>query len=411
MCQLLTAQKEVISTGEDDIGRIELESLRIRLYDETPVYHRPRRFPDPVNQEIEEQCQGLLSSDIIEPSDSPYNCRILPIRKKDGSLRLCMDYRDLNAKTIADRFPMTPLTDTLYSLHGAKYFTNIDLVRGYYQLPVEPESRAFTAFSTSRGHWQYKRMPFGLRNAPAAFQRAMHRVLKELPRDKVIVYLDDILIVESDFEKHKALVNRVLNTLKHHGIKIKMEKCAWFQEKVDFLGHQISQQGLSKHSKYLNEIREFPKPENAHQLRQFLGLVNWQRKFIPNCAEIGKPLYRQSGGRRNKKVTWTPEMEDAFTGLKLELEKEITLAFPNFTEGAPPLELFVDASATGVGACLCQIQGEDLRTIAFDSHYFSDTQRQYSTIERELVAIRWGVKAFRPFLFGQSFILHTDHQP
>ena len=196
---LLNEHRSVISQGDDDVGRIDVGSFEIKLYDYTPIYHRPRRFPDPIANEIEQECEKLRAQDIIEPSLSPYNCRVLPIRKGDGTLRLCMDYRDLNAKTIPDRFPMTNLMDSIFSLHGYQYFTTIDLVRGYYQMEVEPESREFTAFSTSRGHWQYKRMPFGLKNAPASFQRAMQNILKYFPQSKVIVYLDDILIIEKDF--------------------------------------------------------------------------------------------------------------------------------------------------------------------------------------------------------------------
>ena len=407
---LLEKQQEVISTG-DDLGHIKEGSLKIKLYDYTPIYHKPRRFPDPIMNEVEEQIKELEAKDIIEPSKSPFNCRILPIRKPDGTLRLCMDYRELNKNTVPDRFPMTNLTDSIYSLYGSKYFTTLDLVRGYYQLSVDPDSREFTAFSTSRGHWQYKRMPFGLRNAPAAFQRTMQTILRDFSRSKVIVYLDDILIISKDFEEHKTLVRQVLKTLIAHGIKIKPEKCAWFQHQVEFLGHNISETGITKHPKYIDKVKNFPRPENIKELRQFMGLVNWQRKFIERCAEIGKPLFALTGGRRTSKINWNETMIKAFEDLKTELIKDIKLAFPDYSEVASPLELFVDASATGVGVCLTQRQNGELRVILYDSHAFTDTQRTYSTIERELAAIRWGVKTFRAFLFGQEFILHTDHQP
>ena len=409
--QLVTQNQEVVSQGENDIGLINVGELKIELYDNTPVYHRPRRFPDPLSQEVDDQCKELLANDIIEPSASPYNCRILPIRKPNGALRLCMDYRDLNSKTKSDKFPMTNLTDSIFSLYGIQYFTTLDLVKGYYQLMVEPQSREYTAFSTNRGHWQYKRMPFGLKNAPAAFQRAMQTILQEFSRNKVIIYLDDILIISKDFEEHVYLVNKVLTTLRAHGIKINLEKCAWFKEQVEFLGHLVSKDGVRKHRKYIDKVKNFPKPENTKQLRQFLGLINWQRKFAPRCAEIGKPLFALTGGNRNQKLKWTTEMNNSFENLKKLLSREIELAFPDYSDGASPLEVYVDASATGAGACLCQQQQGHLKIILYDSYYFSDCQRQYSTIERELAAIRWGVKTFRAFLYGQYFILHTDHQP
>ena len=409
--ELLCEHQKVISTSNEEIGHINNSSLKIQLYDYTPIYHKPRRFPEPLAKEMEEHCEELRSRDIIEPSDSPYNCRVLPIRKPDGSLRLCMDYRELNKNTVPDRFPMTNLTDSLYSLHGSCYFTTLDLVRGYYQLSVEPESREYTAFSTSRGHWQYKRMPFGLKNAPAAFQRTMQNILRDFSRSKVIVYLDDILIIEKDYKKHKKLVRQVLNTLLRHGIKIRLDKCHWFQREVEFLGHLVSENGIKKHPKYIEKIKNFPRPTNVKELRQFMGLVNWQRKFVDRCAEIGQPLFTLTGGKRSRKLEWTDKMVTAFEALKEELLKDIKLAFPDYSNKAPPLELFVDASASGIGACLTQHQGGSLRVILFDSHAFSDAQKRYSTIERELAAIRWGVKTFRAFLFGQDFIIHTDHQP
>ena len=409
--KLLNEHRNVISKGDDDVGRIDVGNLEIKLYDYTPIYHRPRRFPDPTSKEIDEECKKLLMQDIIEPSISPYNCRVLPIRKGDGTLRLCMDYRDLNSKTVPDRFPMTNLLDTIFSLHGFQYFTTIDLVRGYYQMEVNKDSREYTAFSTSRGHWQYKRMPFGLKNAPAVFQRAMQTILREFPRSKVVVFLDDILIIEKDFNKHKELVDQVLNTLYKHGVKIKLEKCSWFMDKVEFLGHEVGTSGVRKHPSYLKKVQEFPKPETVKQLQEFMGLVNWQRKFVPHCATIGKSLYAQTGGKPKAKLIWTPEMSNAYQQLKDILLTEMELAFPDYSENASPLQLYVDASATGAGACLCQQQNDKTRVIIYDSHSFSDTQKRYSTIERELVAIRWGVKACRPFLFGQHFELYTDHQP
>ena len=217
--------------------------------------------------------------------------------------------------------------------------------------------------------------------------------------------------MEDSFEKHLALVEKVLSTLINYGIKIKPQKCHWFKDQVEFLGHTVSRTGISKPKAYLEKINNFPRPSNVRQLREFLGLVNFQRKFVPECSITQKPLAELTGGKGNKKVTWTPEMEHAFEKLKQDMSKEIELAFPCYSEGAQPLELWVDASATGAGSTLTQIQENKTKIITFASISFNRTQRNYSTLERELAALRWGVKAFRAFLYGTHFILRTDHQP
>lgn len=408
---LLEKYSDVFGAGKDDVGRGTIGSHSIKLYSYSPIYQRLRRFPEPVAEEIEKQCQQLHQADVIEPSSSPWNSPIVPVRKPDGSLRLCLDYRKLNQVTIPDRSPMPNLTDSIYSLHGVKYFTSLDLVRGYYQMSLDPDSREFTAFSTSRSHWQFKRLPFGLCNAPAAFQRQMQQVLSGFPHSKVVVYIDDILIMEKGFVKHLELVGKVLMTLSSHGIKINPEKCSWVQEKVKFLGHQISSKGLEKLPEYIEKVKSFPKPTTVKQLREFLGLINFQRKFIPDCALIGRPLFAETGGSGRKKLKWSDDMEVAFEKLKGIMAQDITLAFPDYSSDAPPLELHVDASAEGAGACLSQPQENQRQIIAYSSMGFNTTQKRYSTIERELAAIRWGVKTFKAFLYGQHFKLYTDHQP
>ena len=215
--QLRDEQKETIwkmiydssaalSSGSDDVGRAAVTAHVIRLHDEIPIYQRPRRFPEPINREIEEQCHELYNRDIIEPSISPWSSPVVPVRKKDGTIRLCIDYRKLNHVTKADRSPIPSLNESVYNLHGAKYFTSLDCVQGFHQIPLSEESKEYTAFSTSKSHWQFKRLGFGLRNAPAAFQGEIQNVLQEVSSKKVIVYIDDIMIIEDTFEKHLELV-------------------------------------------------------------------------------------------------------------------------------------------------------------------------------------------------------------
>ena len=410
--EMLDSIKTVFSAGESDIGRACVTEHSIKISDSTPIYQKPRRFSPPVNDEIEKQCQELFSSDIIEPSFSPWNSPIVPVRKRDGSIRLCIDYRALNRKTIPDKFPVPNLSDSIFGLHGTAFFTKLDLIRGYYQMPLEDESRPLTAFSSNRNHWQFKRLSFGLRNAPASFQREIQAVLSGFPSNKVIVFIDDILIMGSSFAEHLTLVFKVLKTLEKYGIKIKPSKCEWFQHEVDYLGHRVSRTGIRKTREYVEKVKAYPRPQTVGQLREFLGMVNFQRKFVPHCSEIQKPLSCLTGGKsKSKLLEWTEEMIESFEKLKLEIEKDIELTFPDYGEEASKIELWADASNVGAGAYLSQEQEGVKRIIGFASMSFTGSQLNYSTLERELTALRWGIKTFKPFLYGVNFILYTDHQP
>jgi hypothetical protein len=312
---MLKSCKSVLSTGDNDVGLAAVTEHKIKLYDNTPIYQRPRRCANPVADEIDRQCDELNVLDIIEPSQSPWSSPIVPVRKKDGSIRLCIDYRKLNKVTIPDKHPMPNLLDSVFGLCGTKYFTSLDLVKGYYQIPLSKESREYTAFSTQRNHWQFKRLSFGLRNAPAAFQREIQAVLSAFPSNKVIAYIDDILIMGNTFAEHLTLVQKVLRTLQSYNIKVKPSKCEWFKSSVEFLGHVVSVTGIKKTGKYTEAVSNYPKPTTVGELRAFLGLVNFQRKFLPRCSEIQKPLSCLTAGKRGKILKWTEEMTGAFEKL------------------------------------------------------------------------------------------------
>ena len=405
---MLTSVLPVLSTGDNDIGSASVTKHSIRLYDETPIYQRPRRVPGPLADEIERQCQELCALDIIEPSVSPWSSPIVPIRKKDGSIRLCIDYRKLNKVTIPDKFPVPNLTDSIFGLKGTTYFTSLDLVRGYYQVPLDDASKPCTAFTSPRNHWQFKRLSFGLTNAPSAFQREIQAVLTSFPSNKVIVYIDDILIMGSTFGEHLELVQKVLATLQRYHIKVKPSKCHWFQSEVTFLGHLVSESGIRKTPEYFNKVDEYPQPKTVRELREFLGFINFQRKFLPKCSELQKPLSALTGGNKRQVLNWSPEMLQSFKSLKAEMKNDMELAYPDYSEEAEKLELWVDASGIGAGAYLAQKQDGDHRVIGFASMTFSPAQLRYSTLERELTALRWGVKTFKPFLYGiHSCFLQT----
>ena len=409
--KMLLNVREALSKGDDDIGLAVVEPHRIELTRNTPIWQKARNFSQPVNEEIQRQCDELLSVDIIELSKSAFSSPVVPVRKGDGTLRLCVDYRQLNKITIKENFPMPNLTKCIYQPRKVNYFTKIDLVRGYYQVPIEEESRKYTAFSTLQQQYQFKRLSFGLKNSGMAFQRVMQQILNPVRNHNILIYIDDILVMSETFDEHLDLVRKVLQLLRKHGIKIKVNKCEFFRCEVNFLGHVISHKGIRKSSEYVDKVMQVEKPQTVKEMRKFLGLVNFQRKFVPYCSILTKPLSEWTTGSRSKKVEWNARMEEAFNKLKEEIAKDVLLAYPDYEATANKLELYVDASSTGCGSSLMQKQNDEYKVIAYGSMTFSETQKRYSTTDRELTAIRWGVNDFRCFLAGVSFVLHTDHRP
>ena len=408
---MLGRVKEVLSRDDNDIGKAKVVPQRIVLSKNTPIWQKPRRFAEPLVREIEKQCHELEEQGIIEPSKSPWSSPIVPIRKVDGSLRMCVDYRKVNSVTVAEKFPMPNILDAIYAPSNITYFTILDLTKGYYQVPIHPDSRPITAFSTQNQQYQFRRLSFGLKNSGIQFQRQIQEILSEFSSAEVIIYIDDIMIVSKDFNRHLRMVEEVLTTLISSGIKIKVPKCEFFKSEVSFLGHKISKEGITKSPEYINKVKNFLKPTNVNEMRRFLGLANFQRKFVGNFATIAKPLSECTSGARNKKLEWTKEMEEAFELIKDKLAEEVMLSFPDYENGNTPLELYVDASSVGAGSVLMQEQKGEKRAIAYASSTFNKTERNYSTIERELCALRWGVKVFSQFLRGTRFSIFTDHKP
>ena len=396
---------------EFDIGNAKVSPYVMELTDYTPIWQKARSFSEPINVEIANQCDQLELLDIIEKCDSKWSSPIVPVRKTDGTLRMCVDYRKVNKVTKPENFPIPNLTDSIYKGNNIKYFSKMDLIKGYYQVPIDPDSRKFTAFSTPTEQYQFKRLSFGLRNSGIQFQKNMQEILSEFKHKRIIIYQDDILIMSESFEDHLILIKRILTTLMNYGIKVKIDKCEFFKTEVTFLGHLISRAGIKKSPEFIEKIKNFPRPTNVTELRRFLGLANFQRKFVDQFSVIARPLTSLTGGPKRKLLKWTDEMNFAFETLKDKLCVELTLSFPDYNDDAEPLELYVDASGTGAGACLMQKQGNEHKPIAYSSTAFSPAEQKYSTIERELLALRWGVKNFRSFLFGIRFIIYTDHKP
>lgn len=408
--EMLLSVNRALSAGDTDIGEAQVTPHRIELHNHTPIWQKHRHFAKPIEDQINNQCQELLSNDIIEYSNSNWSSPCVPVKKPDGSLRLCIDYRKINKVTKTERFPMPSINNCLYQANDVKFFTKIDLVKGYYQVKLDDESKPLTAFSTSTGHYQFKRLSFGLKNSGIAFQKMMQQILSPL-KSNIIIYIDDILIMSRKFEDHIQMVRKVLYTLGKYGIKIKVNKCDFFKQEVSFLGHVLDTNGIRKSPEFVKKVRDFPQPSTVKELRKFLGLINFQRKFIEKCSEVSKPLNALMGKPDKMKIEWNEELEKSYEKLKIEIEKDVTLTYPNYNKNAAQLELFVDASNTGAGACLMQMKQDGYAVIGYNSMCFSQTQRNYSTTERELAAIRWGLEVFKPFIYGIKFTVYTDHKP
>src|SRR5215469_16405829 len=275
---------------------------------------------------------------------------------------------------------------------------------------MEEESIENTAFTTLLSHWEFLRMPFGLKNAPATFQRGMRYTLSHIPWSKTMVYLDDILVMSETVEEHLVNLEMVLIALQAAGFKIKPQKTFILRKEVKYLGHLVSASGMKPLLKNIQGIQDFPLPTTVRKVRQFLGMVNFYRRHIPNCSQIAKPLSNLTS-KHCKRMMFTQECRTAFETLKNALTNPLLLSYPHREEGASPMIIHVDASNSGAGACLSQKQDEEVKPIAFISTLFNKAEQRYSTTEKEVVAIRWAIRSLKPFLYGIKVIIYTDHLP
>ena len=289
----------------------DLTEVHINTGDAVPKKQPVRRVPFAVRQEVAKQLQKMLRDGIIQPSSSPWASAIVLVRKKDGSLRLCVDYRHLNSVTKPDTFPLPRIDDLLDQLGRARYFTTLDLAAGYWQIRVADDSIEKTAFVTPNGLFEFRVMPFGLTNAPAIFQRLMQRVLNGLNPEEgpdfVAVYIDDILIFSRTMSEHLHHVGLVLDCLQGAGLKLKPNKCHFLCQRVEYLGHLVTPHGLEPNPKKVNAVTQFPVPTSTTQVRQFVGLTSYYRRFIESFAKIAAPLHNLT--RKDVEFRWTTECQ------------------------------------------------------------------------------------------------------
>lgn len=384
---------------------------KINTTDDKPVHQRQYRHPPEHNDVVIEQSKELLENGTISPSNSPYNSPVWVVPKKPDSngnrrWRMVIDYRALNEKTIGDAYPLPNITAILDQLGKSKYFSVLDLASGFHQIEVEPTDRHKTAFSTPYGHFQFNRMPFGLKNAPASFQRLMDQVLSGLQGNEVFVYMDDIVVYANSLKQHEQKLRNLLERLKTAGLLLQPEKCKFLCKEISYLGHVITNEGVKPDPKKTEAVANFPRPRNSKNIKQFLGLAGYYRRFVRDFANIARPLTNLL--KKEKQFQWDQEQEDAFIELKTILCTEPLLQYPDFTQ---PFVITTDASGYALGAVLSQGPiGKDL-PVAYASRTLNGAEINYSTTEKELLAIVFAVKQFRPYVFGRRFSLVTDHRP
>ncbi|UYV64930.1 K02A2.6-like [Cordylochernes scorpioides] len=401
---LLCLYEDVFATSPKDVGRTNVTQHRIDTGGATPVKQLPRRLPMTRRDEVDKLIEEMAEQDVIEPSSSPWASPVVLVKKKDGSTRFCVDYRRLNDLTKKDSYPLPRIDATLDTLSGSQWFSTLDLKSGYWQVSIHPEDREKTAFTTGNGLWQFKVMPFGLCNAPATFERLMETVLQGIPLETCLVYLDDIIVMGKSFEEHLINLERVLQKIRGARLKLNPRKCKLFKEKVRYLGHLISRQGIQTDPDRTETVRQWPVPRDVHQLRSFLGLCSYYRRFVPGFSNIARPLHRLTESGRP--FSWTVDCERAMDKLKQALSSPPMLAYPDQGE---PFILDTDASNTGIGAVLSQTQDGVERVIAYFSKTLSKPERNYCVTRRELLAIVKSIEHFHHYLYGQKFLLRTDH--
>lgn len=416
---LLKQYASVFSATEGDLGCTTLLSHDIPLIDDRPVRQRFRRIPPSDYEAVKAHIRQLLDSQVIQESCSPFASPIVLVKKKDGSLRMCVDYRQLNSRTRRDAFPLPRIEETLDSLSGAQWFSTIDLSSGYHQIPVTASDRPKTAFCTPFGLFEFNRMPFGLCNAPSTFQRLMERIFGDQNGQSLWLYLDDIIVFSSDTDAHLERLELVLGRLQREGIKAKLEKCCFFQKKVRYLGHLVSPEGVSTDPEKVSAVSNWPRPRNIQELRSFLGFASYYRRFVEKFAKVAAPLHRlvaAQGGSKGRRVSrstledgWSDECEASFQDLKVRLATAPTLAFANFTL---PFILEIDASHHGLGAVLSQEQDGRVRPVAYASRSLNPAERKYSSMKLEFLGLKWAMTdKFREYLWGQQCVVWTDNNP
>lgn len=424
--QKLSKRGNAFSLEEWDVGLAKGVEHHIRLSDPRPFRERSRRIAPADIDDIRRHLKDLLAAGIIKESRSPYASPIVIVRKKNGSVRMCIDYRTLNNRTIPDQYTTPQIDDALDCLSGSRWFSVLDLRSGYYQIPMSEKDREKTAFICPLGFYEFQRMPQGITGAPATFQRLMERAVGDMHLLQVIVYLDDIIVFGRTLEEHEERLLKVLDRLEECGLKISLDKCQFCQPQVRYVGHIVSALGIATDPEKVSAVKNWKLPTDLRSLRSFLGFCGYYRRFIKNYSAIVRPLTELTKGyppkNRHKAAQekkyyfkegepfgerWDEECTKAFYNIIHCLTHAPVLAF---ADPSKPYVLHVDASLNGLGAVLNQEYPDGLRPVAFASRKLNAPEQRYPIHQLEFLALKWAiVDKFHDYLYGAKFTVRTDN--
>ena len=423
--EMLLKHQKVFSRGDHDLGYSDTVKHTIPTTDDKPIKLPHRRLSPHMQPAVRDYLEKWMKAGVVRESKSPFASQAVVVEKKDGTLRICVDYRLLNKKTVKDAFPLPRIDEALDSLHGAKIFSSIDLAQGYLQCAMDEKDIHKTAFRAgSSGLYEFVRMPFGVCNGPATFSRLMMAVLGDQNFHSLLLYLDDILVFAKDNDQMLERLDLVFTRLELHGLKIKPSKTHLFRPSVKYLGHMVSEHGVAPDPEKIQAVADWKQPDSESKLKSFLGLASYYRRFVKGFAQIAAPLNALLSGnsKKNKKkkrtvvdrdqpfsVKWTENCTHAFEKLKSCLTSPPVLGYPDFSL---PFVVETDASTSGLGGVLSQKQGERTVVIAYASRGLRPAEKNYAAIKLEFLAIKWCVtEKFREYLLGGQFTILTDNNP
>lgn len=402
--KLLTAHEGIFVPGGAPTSHAEHHIL-LQDPNSVPIAMPPYRMSSEKQNILKSELKKMLCEDVIEECESPWAAPVVLIPKPDKSFRVCIDYRKLNACTVSDKYPMPQIDDLLHLAKETLYMSTIDLKSGYWQVPVAEVDRDKTAFVTPFGLFRFKRMPFGLKNAPATFQRLINRFKTGLPGLTILCYLDDIIVLSKSFGQHLSDLQQVFQHLASYNLIANREKCSFFKNEVKFLGHVITSSGIKVNPDKVNVIVDMPEPKNVRHLKGFLQTCSWYRKFVPKFSDISRPLSELT--RKSAKWIWSDIHSNAFNKLKQLLT---TAPILKQVEENKPFILRTDASNYALGAVLLQTEDSEERPIEYASRLLTSAERNYNTTEREALAVVWALQKYRGYIDGAEVEVCTDHQ-